>query len=186
MKCDELGLGGGRPSINEIAKTSQVGWHFVEKIEREKFLPKEVPIENVQEPGAETLDDFDSVILMFLFMEEPSRQLSLSSFCEWLEFVTGTCVSKSTISQFFIHAFHHRGSLCCPNLVPFDKFKPDNIKRAFEYLDIIAGITPNQIVFGDEKHLKGKDIQPNHWRSTSHDGNGRFRLFQHLQSDGLL
>ena len=33
MKSDELG--GGHPSINKIARRSQVGWHFVEKFEKE-------------------------------------------------------------------------------------------------------------------------------------------------------
>jgi hypothetical protein len=73
-------------------------------------------------------------------------------------FLTGTSVSESTVSRFFNHGFPIRGGLCRPNLVPIDKFKPENIERAFEYLQVLAQIAPHRLVFGDEKHLKGQDL----------------------------
>ena len=107
-------------------------------------------------PGSRTLDEIDSAVLMILYLEEPSR--SLRSYVDWLEGLTGTTVSQSTVSRFFLHAFPHRGGFCRPNLVPFDKFRPENIERALEYLEIISEIAPERIKFGDEKHLKGDAI----------------------------
>ena len=98
------------------------------------------------------MDQFDSAV----YLEEPSR--SLQSYVEWLEALTGTVTSKSVVSRFFLEAFPHRGGLCKPNLVPFDKFCPENIERAFDYLEVISRIAPQRIKFGDEKHLKGKAI----------------------------
>lgn len=42
--------------------------------------------------------------------------------------------------------------------VPIDKFKIDNILRAYEYKACIQGKDPRRIKFGDEKHLKGTEI----------------------------
>eukprot|EP00956_Cyclotella_meneghiniana_P031866 scaffold85386_cov38-Cyclotella_meneghiniana.AAC.2 len=93
---------------------------------------------------------------MFLYLQEPSRQLS--SYRDWLFYLTGTLVSHATICRYFLHAFPIRGGLCRPNLVPFDKFRPENIERAFEYLEYLSLIAPERIVYGDEKHLKGHDL----------------------------
>ena len=109
-------------------------------------------------PGSRSLDEFDSAVILFLYLEEPSR--SLASYVSALRRLSGTIVSKSTISRFFTNAFPHRGGLCRPNLVPFDKFRPENIEKAieYEYIDFIADIAPERIKFGDEKHLKGDEI----------------------------
>jgi transposase len=163
-KVVQDGIGGGRPNLSAIARQCSVGWEFVKKIETELnehgrvLHPSEVYSNREQEggPGSRSLDDIDSAVLMFLYLEEPSRQLS--SFCQWLHFLTGTCVSESTVSRFFNHGFPIRGGLCRPNLVPIDKFKPENIERAFEYLQVLAQIAPHRLVFGDKKHLKGQDI----------------------------
>jgi hypothetical protein len=45
-----------------------------------------------------------------------------------------------------------------PNLVPYDKFWPRNMEKAWEYLDHIARISPERLKYGDEKSLKGKAI----------------------------
>ncbi len=45
-----------------------------------------------------------------------------------------------------------------PNLVPYDKFQPRNLEKAWEYLNHIARISPERLKYGDEKSLKGKAI----------------------------
>jgi hypothetical protein len=45
-----------------------------------------------------------------------------------------------------------------PNLVPYDKFRPRNIEKVWEYLDHIARISPERLKYGNENSLKGKDI----------------------------
>ena len=45
-----------------------------------------------------------------------------------------------------------------PNLVPYDKFRPGNMEKAWDYLDHIARISLEWLKYGDEKSLKSKEI----------------------------
>jgi hypothetical protein len=45
-----------------------------------------------------------------------------------------------------------------PNLVPYDKFRPENVARMHEYVNFIVQFKPSQLKFGDEKSLKGQDL----------------------------
>jgi hypothetical protein len=45
-----------------------------------------------------------------------------------------------------------------PNFVPYDKFWPGNMEKAWEYLNHIARISPERLKYGDKKSLKGKSI----------------------------
>ncbi len=67
-------------------------------------------------------------------------------------------VSKQTISHFFLHAFPFRGSMTKPNLVPYDKFRLENVARMHEYVNFIVQFKPSQLKFGDEKSLKGQEL----------------------------
>ena len=107
-------------------------------------------------PGSRSLDEYDRAVILFLYLDEHSRPLA--SYVEWLQHLTGTVVCGQTISNFFRDAFPHRGGLCRPNLVPFDKFRPSNIEKAWDYLGVISRIAPHRIKFGDEKHLKGDEV----------------------------
>jgi hypothetical protein len=51
-----------------------------------------------------------------------------------------------------------RGGLYRPNLIPFDKFCPENSFRVIDYFEILAKINPHRIKFGDEKSLKGREV----------------------------
>jgi len=155
---------GIRPNISELARECRVSRGFVKKVEEELLREGRIltPSEIQQNkaglvgPGSRSFDEIDSAILLFLYLEEPSR--SLRSYVDWLEIFTGTTTSRNTVSRFFLRTFPNRGGFCRPNLVPFDKFHPKNIERAFEFLDIISKIDPARIKFGDEKHLKGDAI----------------------------
>ena len=43
-------------------------------------------------------------------------------------------------------------------LDPYDKFRPGNIEKTWEYLEHISKISPERLKYGDEKSLKGKEI----------------------------
>ena len=123
---------GGRPNLSEIARTCSVSDKFVKKIEEEllvhgRVLTKEElkPRHTKIGPGANSLDTIDEVALLFLYLDEPSR--SLPNYREELYHATGTIVSESTISRFFVHGFPIKGSMRQPNLIPYDKFKPENL-----------------------------------------------------------
>ena len=156
--------GGGRPNISQLQRDCQVSRKFVRKVESELrkygtiLTPSDIQArrEGPVGPGSRVLDEIDSTVILFLYLKEPSR--SLKSYVSTLELLTDTIVSRSTISRFFTDAFPHRSGLCRPNLVPYDKFRPANIEKAIEYIELIADISPERIKFGDEKHLKGDEV----------------------------
>ena len=89
-------------------------------------------------------------------MEEPSQ--GLHTYALWLEHFTGTQVSDSLLSLFFNNAFPTRGGLYHQKLSHFNKFHPENSIRVIEYIQILAKINSHCIKFGDEKSLKGREI----------------------------
>ena len=44
------------------------------------------------------------------------------------------------------------------SLVPYDKFRPSNIEKVWEYLEHVSRISPERLKYGDKKSLKGKEI----------------------------
>lgn len=155
---------GGSVNINQLAKRCQVSWGFANKIKKEVELhgrilrPSEIQ-QNRDVPrgaGAIVLDEFDSFIIMRMYDNEPSS--SLRSYVESIYEYTGKRVSRSTVSRFFLHAFSIRGGFVKPNLVPYDKFRPANEAKAYEYLYMLSQIAPQRVKFGDEKLIKGQEL----------------------------
>ena len=154
----------GVVNISELARKCKVGWTFAKKVADEMETEGAVvdPAESYKGrtiqrgPGSKSLDSRDCFILMYLYLEEPSR--TLSDYAHWLCYYTGTLVDRSTISRWFLDAFPISGRLCSVDKVPIDKFRPDNILRAYEYVSIIVHIAPERLVYGDEKLLKGQEL----------------------------
>ena len=65
---------------------------------------------------------------------------------------------KSTVSRWFNHGFPVPGRLCVPNLVLYDKFRPGNIEKTWEYLEHVNKIRPERLKYGNKNSLKGKAI----------------------------
>ena len=151
-------------SLNRIARCCEVGWHFVWKVRDELHLhgrvlrPHKIYMKRVvpRGPGSKTLDRFDKCVLMRLLDDDPSR--SLRSYSDRLEEYTGKKVCRTTICKWFLHAFPIRGGMVKPNLVPYDKFRPENEMKAYEYLFMLSHFSPERVKFGDEKLLKGQDL----------------------------
>jgi len=152
------------PSINAIAQKCQCSWSFVEKIRLEllhhgRVIPPSEIIKNRDGPrgaGSKSLNEFDRFVLLQLYLEEPSR--SLSNYVHWLHEYTGTVVSRSTISRFFLTSFEYRAGFVKCNLYPQDKFRPTNHAKAYEYIYMLSHIAPERVKFGDEKSLKGQEL----------------------------
>ena len=81
-------------------------------------------------------------MLMFssLYKCTHTTHQTLRNYVKFLFLQTGTVVSKSTISRFFVHGFPIQGSMCKPNLIPFDKFRPANFEKALIYMHIVSCI----------------------------------------------
>ena len=88
-------------------------------------------------PGIITLSDLDTFILLQIHHTEPSTLLR--GYQRGLRSATGTIVSTSTISRFFNSVFEIKESLCTPTLIPYDKFRPDNLDCVFDYHTAVAG-----------------------------------------------
>jgi hypothetical protein len=43
-------------------------------------------------------------------------------------------------------------------MIPYNKFKPGNIIRAQDFVNIVSMIDPNRLKFGDEKLVKGAEV----------------------------
>jgi hypothetical protein len=157
-------LGGLRPVLTKVAAERHVGRDFVAKIERELLkndqvlVPEEIFMarDNPIGPESKSMSGDDFFILYILYRHQPTR--SLKSYVYWLFCCMGMIVLESTVSRWFHHAFPIQGRLCGPNLVPYDKFRPSNMEKAWEYLDHIARISPERLKYGDEKSLKAKLI----------------------------
>ena len=147
-----------------VARTTKVSRWYVLKVEREiqhdlVTAPPKIKRRRLEKEynwGSESLDDEDITALLYLYGQEPSR--SLSNYRENLMGLTGCDVSTATISRFLNWSCPFKGSLCNGNIVPVDKFRPDNFLRATEYLDAISRISPYRLKFGDEKLLKGAEV----------------------------
>ncbi len=157
-------LGGSRPVLMEVAAECRVGRDFVAKIEcelmendhvlapEEIFMDRDHPIG----PGSNSMSGEDFYLLYILYRQEPTRLLKSYVYC--LFYYTRAIVAERTVSRWFDNAFPIRGRLRVPNLVPYDKFWPRNVEKAWEYLDHIARISPERLKYGNEKLLKGKAI----------------------------
>jgi hypothetical protein len=96
------------------------------------------------------------MILVHLLRANPQR--SLNSYVRELYKITGTLVHESTVSRVWKGAFRKNARLVKPNMIPRDKFKPSNIEKAREYIDIVSRLHPVLLKFTDEKHLKGEEV----------------------------
>jgi hypothetical protein len=155
---------GRRPNITAIAQQCGVSRGYVRKIEDElnefgRVLQQQEIRQNNNTSGgpcSRSLSNEDMFIIYQLYLDEPSR--TRASYVDWLFYFTGNIVSEMTISRFFNGCFDHKGGFCRPNLVPFDKFKPENYLKMLEYLEIVQMFDPSRTKFGDEKHLKGQEL----------------------------
>ena len=75
-------------------------------------------------PGSISLTQVEMYIILKLRREDPSRHLS--DYRDSLMHHTGTRVLRETINQLLLRGFPFKGSLVKPDLVPLDKFKPEN------------------------------------------------------------
>ncbi|KAL7530870.1 hypothetical protein ACHAXR_003720 [Thalassiosira sp. AJA248-18] len=154
----------GRPTLAHIASQFKVTISFVKKIEDELLChgrvlpPKEIRAnrEGPVGPGSRSLCRYEFYIIMMLYWEDPRRHLR--NYRDWICILTGNVVSKNTISRVILYGFPHKGNMVKPNLVPLDKFRPDNQVKAYDYLKVLFTLSPDKVIFADEKHLRGEEL----------------------------
>ena len=135
------------PSARTVAKEVHVSKTAVSKVLKEHkngglIDPRDNPQYRYIGPGSKTLDEVDEVVLLSL-RENPQR--SLRSYRVGLLEKTGTEVSETTIHRFWKHGFQIQANLLKPDLVPIDKYKPENVERAWEYMAYISKVEPHRL-----------------------------------------
>lgn len=162
-KARAIAKGRNRPSITAVAKAAGVSRTTVTKIKKElnesgTVQPPKLHKEAVttRGVGSRSLSDNDVRVLLELMERNPFR--TRRNYCNRLQKLTGTVVSEMTISNFFLKGFLIKGNLRNPDLIPCDKFKPENVEYYFQFVDIIKTIDPRRLKFGDEKLLKGSEV----------------------------
>lgn len=155
----------GKPISNrQIARETGFGRCFVTKVLKEldtfgRVLEPKESRQILKSPtwvGCRCMDGRDAFVLLRLRQENPQR--TLLSYKENLAIETGTIVSETTISEFFKNGFPFKGNLRKTSKVPIDKYKPENIERALEYIALVGLVDPWRLKFADEKPLKGEDL----------------------------
>ena len=149
-------------SIRELARAISVSPSFAGKIVKELnngclIDPKDTPQSRARGKGSKTLSLDDECVLLRLRME--NNQRPLTEYKRLLEQITGTAASTTTINDWFLYANPFKGGYRALNKVPIDKWKPDNVDRALEYIALVYQIDPFRLKFCDEAHLKGSDLE---------------------------
>ena len=153
-----------RPNHSEIAILHSVDPKFVKKVEEELWChgrvlsPQEIRgnADRPIGPGSISLSQYDFFIIMRLYWENPSR--GLKSYTDYLWLMTGNIVCTNTIKRVLHEGFLYKGSRLKPNFLPLDKFKPENVNRAYEYLTTLFTLNPEKVIFVDEKHGKAQEV----------------------------
>ena len=137
----ELKESGANVSQRAVAAALKIGKTYAATIIREaeagEFVnPDHVEQERVRGSGSKTLTLDDESILLQIRMLDPTTPLK--EYRRLLLQTTGTDASESVLSRWFHTRFPYSASLRKPSLVPKDKFKPENIIRAADFIDIIS------------------------------------------------
>ena len=126
------------PSTRLLAREAQVSRGYAQKVIEEiketgDLMDPEEEREywrSLKGTGSKSLTKLDEIVLFSLWCEAPER--SNNAYTHLLFVHTGTCVSESFISKWFLTAFPHRGSFRKPNQIPIDKFRTTNVVRHYE------------------------------------------------------
>jgi transposase len=160
-----------RPSANELAREANVGWHYADKVITEIHLNDEIidPAEirlgkNVERGVGNNLTPEEDLFLLSLRAEIPNRPNL--DYCRELFAYNGTVISSSFVSDYFAKAWTCSGKYRKPNLIPLDKFRPENVLKYAQYRLMVSLFQDHSLWnFLDEKHLVNKDTLPNRVRA---------------------
>ena len=154
-----------QPNISEIAHDCAVLRMFVCKIEHnllslggQMTLRKEVKEQDVcarTQPGCSILKPAHYRLIYELYLSKPSR--TVQNFCDNILFTTGTQINCTTMRRILHKAFPFRANLCCANGIPVDKFGPDNLLRAREFVELVSKFLLSALKCVDEKLLKNSE-----------------------------
>ena len=164
-----------QPSIAKVAREAKVSWDFAKKLVEEVKKNGCIIDPTINNDGdhrhdrGSILTHEESIFLLALRVEDPHR--SNLEYIEQLFREHGKIVSSSLISKFFNQRFGKSGRFRKPNLIPLDKWKPENLGRFARFHQIISGFPDHRnFHFLDEKHICNKDVVPNRVRADPLSG----------------
>lgn len=160
------------PSIAEVARKCKKGETFVSGVLVEFFteqnlLPKDTTSRKTG-PGSRALRPEHFSYLLKLRSRRSTRLNS--NYCKRLYQKFGLRVSESLISDVFLRGFPHSARMNKANLIPAQKYSPQNASRYAEACLLLSMIPPNKIKFADEKTIKGDETYDSKSRRDPIDG----------------
>jgi hypothetical protein len=165
-----------RPSIRAVAKKAKVGKRCALKVIDELVLAGTLidPDTMKQDRLDKKVSTFhlsveEEIFLLSLHTENPARPNI--SYAKELRDLCRTTVTVQFIGKWFLNRFHFFGPFCRPNLVPKDKFRPENLLRCMEFR-LILEQPPDHSKFHwlDEKHIVNKDVKATKVRADPRTG----------------
>jgi hypothetical protein len=160
-----------RPTASELARESNVGWEYADKViseihpHNEIIHPAEIRLgKSIQRGVGNNFTPEEDMFLLSLRVEIPNRPNL--DYCQELFAYNGTVISSSFVSDYFAKAWSCSGKYRKPNLIPLDKFQPENVLEYAHYrLKVSLFQDHSRWNFLDEKHLVDKDVLPDRIRA---------------------
>ena len=106
--------------------------------------------------GSMKLTMTDQFYLLGLYHQDPSAPLC--AYVNKLYAFSGTKVSASTISNWFLSSFKYKATCRKPSIFPQQKFSENNIRKLKFYVNLVSYFDHSRFVFTDEKPMRGVDI----------------------------
>jgi hypothetical protein len=106
--------------------------------------------------GSKSMEEFDMFIILVIYYADSTT--SSNEYSQKLQIITGAAVSKSVIRRFLLNGLPFKGTLFKPNKIPYDKFRPQNLAKADEYLCFLSLFYREKIKFCDHKHFKTETL----------------------------
>jgi hypothetical protein len=160
-----------RPTASELARESNVEWEYAAKVILEIHLhyeiidPSEIRLgKNIERGVGNNLTPEEDMFLLSLRVNIPNQ--SNLDYCRELFAYNGTVISTSFVSDYFAKAWSCSGKYLKPNLIPLDKFQPENVLKYAHYrLKVSLFQDHSRWNSLNEKYLVNKDTLPNRARA---------------------
>ena len=106
-------------------------------------------------PGRCILNPAHYRLIYELYFSKLSR--TLQNFGDNVLFATGRQISCTTMRRILHKTFPFSANLRCVNVIPLDKFGPDNFLRDWEFVELVSKFPLSTLKCVDEKLLKNSE-----------------------------
>ena len=106
--------------------------------------------------GLQCLTLVDQMFPIGKYFGDPQRPLIKYKYL--LQQFSETIASKSTICKWFWYSLPYKASVRKSSMFSHHKYSMNNMYRMTTYIQTVSRISPEQLVFTDEKPIRGADV----------------------------